>query len=172
MFFERCDFKHNWMEDEALADEDSRYTGNTNKPALKGGKIAITDLCGDCRYFVKYHLIWRPKLKASDIYGPAQSALREILLALCSKYRYEVHSLEVHPTYIHILLSADPSVAPGDVARTLKSLSAVSLFQQFPALRSFYGRQGSLWDRRYLISTGEIMDAIMLSEFLKNDLDY
>ena len=127
----------------------------------------ISDLSGDCRFFVKYHLIWRPKLTAVDIFGPAQSALKEILLALCSKYRYEVYSLEVHPTHIHILLSADPSVAPGDVIRTLKSLSAVSLFQQFPALRSFYGRQGSLWEKRYLISTGDTIDAVLLREFLK-----
>jgi len=124
-----------------------------------------------CRYLVKYHLVWCPKPKAGNFYGTAGDSLKEILLNLCSKYRYGIHSLEVSNAFIHIFLSVDPSVAPADIIRTLKSISAVHLFQQFPEMRTFYGRRGSLWKKGYLVSTGDILDPEMLQQFL-DDLSF
>ena len=118
-----------------------------------------------CRYFVKYHLVWCPKPKTGNFYGAAV-ALKDILFSICSRYRYEVHSLEVSNDFIHIFLSADPSVAPADVIRTLKSVSTVQLFQRFPDMRTFYSRRGSLWKKGYLVSTGDILDPKILKKFL------
>lgn len=119
-----------------------------------------------CRYLVKYHLVWCPKPKAENFYGSAGESLKDILLAICAKYRYEIHSLEVSNKFIHVFLSVDPYVAPADVIRTLKSISAVRLFQQFPEMRAFYGRQGSLWEKGYLVSTGDTLDSKLLKQFL------
>lgn len=118
------------------------------------------------RYFVKYHLVWCPKPKAGDFYGTDGDLLKKILLNICSKYRYEIHSLEVNEDYIHIFLSVDPYVAPADVIRTLKSISAVHLLQQVPEMRLFYSRRGSLWKKGYLVSTGDTLDSEMLKQFL------
>ncbi|WP_407942238.1 transposase [Microaerobacter geothermalis] len=36
------------------------------------------------------------------------------------------------PDHIHIFLSAKPTVAPTDIVRTLKSISVIELFKQYP----------------------------------------
>lgn len=118
------------------------------------------------RYFVKYHLVWCPKRKAGNFHGEEGNLLKNILFDICAKYRYVLHSLEVNKDFIHIALSVDPFVAPADVIRTLKSISAVHLLQHVPEMRTFYGRRGSLWKKGFLISTGDTLDPEMLRQFL------
>jgi putative transposase len=51
------------------------------------------------------------------------------------------------PDHIHIFLSVKPTVAPTDVVRTLKSISAIMIFKKF------YTRCGSLWSKGYFVCT-------------------
>lgn len=118
------------------------------------------------RYLVKYHLVWCPKQKAANFHGKEGDLLKNILFDICAKYRYMLHSLDVNKDFIHIALSVDPFVAPADVIRTLKSISAVYLLQQIPKMRDFYGRRGSLWRKGFLISTSDTLDPEMLGQFL------
>jgi len=55
--------------------------------------------------------------------------------------------------HIHFFVSAKPTVAPTDIVRTLKSITAIQLFKEFPALKKFYSRCGSLWSKGYFVST-------------------
>ena len=57
------------------------------------------------------------------------------------------------PDHIHIFISTKPTVAPSDVVRTLKSISAIELFKQYPELKKFYSRCGSLWSKGYFASS-------------------
>ena len=118
------------------------------------------------RYSIKYHLVWCPKRKAGNFHSEEGNLLKKILVDICARYRYMLHSLEVNKDFIHIALSVDPFVAPADIIRTLKSISAVHLLQQVPQMRTFYGRRGSLWKKGFLISTGETLEPEMLKRFL------
>ena len=52
------------------------------------------------------------------------------------------------------------TVAPCDIVRTLKSISAIEMFKAFPQLKQFYTRCGVLWSRGYFVSTvGHISEA-------------
>ena len=54
------------------------------------------------------------------------------------------------PDHIHIFVDVPQTVAPCDVARTLKSISAIELFKVYPQLKSstqdveLYGQEGIL----------------------------
>jgi len=61
--------------------------------------------------------------------------------------------MEVMPDHIHIFIGTKPTVAPMDVIRTLKSVSAIELFKKYPKLKQFYSRCGSLWSKGYFVST-------------------
>ena len=64
------------------------------------------------------------------------------------------------PDYIRIFIDVPQTVAPCDVVKTLKSISAIELFKVFPQLKQFYARCGVLWSRGYFISTvGHISEA-------------
>ena len=45
----------------------------------------------------------------------------------CDNYKYHVKALEVMPDYIHIFVDVLQTVAPCDIVRTLKSISAIEL---------------------------------------------
>jgi len=106
-----------------------------------------------CKYLVQYHLIWCPKFRYNVLKGNVEEALKRILAEICNKYEYKILELEVMADHIHIFISAKPTVAPTDIVRTLKSITAIQLFKKFPALKKFYSRCGSLWSKGYFVST-------------------
>jgi len=113
-----------------------------------------------CKYLTQYHVIWCPKFRFSALQDDVDIALKNILTDICKKYRYEIKALEVMPDHIHIFVDCPQTVAPCDIARTLKSISAIELFKEYPQLRRFYSRCGVLWSRGYFISSvGHICEA-------------
>jgi len=106
-----------------------------------------------CKYLVQYHLIWCPKFRYNVLKGNVEEALKKILAEICNKYEYKILELEVMSEHIHIFISAKPTIAPTDIVRTLKSITAIQLFKEFPALKKFYSRCGSLWSKGYFVST-------------------
>lgn len=112
---------------------------------------------------IQYHIIWCPKFRFSVLTGNVELRLKEILYQICEKYNYNIKALEVMPDHIHLFIDCPQTVAPSDIARTLKSLSAVALFKEFPQLKRFYARCGVLWSRGYFIATvGTISESTVI----------
>ena len=106
-----------------------------------------------CKYLTQYHIIWCPKFRFSILQSGAYDALKNILADICKHYGYEIKALEVMPDHIHMFVDCPQTVAPGDIARTLKSISAIEMLKAYPELKQFYARCGVLWSRGYFIST-------------------
>ena len=116
-----------------------------------------------CKYLIQYHIIWCPKFRFAVLKGDVESKLKEILQQICEKYHYQIKALEVMPDHIHIFVDCPQTVAPCDIARTLKSISAIQMFRAFPSLKRFYARCGVLWSSRYFISTvGHISESTVI----------
>ena len=89
--------------------------------------------------------------------------LKKILQEICDKYKYHIKALEVMPDHIHIFVDVPQTVAPCDIVRTLKSISAVELLKKYPQLKRFYARCGVLWSMEYFVSTvGHISESTMV----------
>ena len=116
-----------------------------------------------CSYLIQYHIIWCPKFRFSVLKGKVDIALKQILQKICDEYGYLIKALEVMPDHIHIFVDVSQTVAPCDVVRTLKSISAIEMLRAFPQLKQFYARCGVLWSRGYFISTvGHISSATVI----------
>ena len=116
-----------------------------------------------CKYLIQYHIIWCPKFRFPVLKENIEASLKQILHNICEKYKYRIKALEIMPDHIHIFVDVPQTVAPCDVARTLKSLSTIELFRIFPTLKKFYARCGVLWSRGYFISTvGHISEATVI----------
>ena len=107
----------------------------------------------DCKYLLQYHLVWCPNFRYNVLKGNVEDSLERILSEICTKYEYEIIELEVMPDHLHIFISANPTIAPTDIVRTLKNISSIQLFKEFPTLKEFYSRCGSLWSKDYFVST-------------------
>ncbi|MHC2993987.1 MAG: IS200/IS605 family transposase [Candidatus Atribacteria bacterium] len=124
-----------------------------------------------CKYLVQYHLIWCPKFRYNVLKGNIEEALKRILAEICNKYEYEILELEVMVDHIHIFVSAKPTIAPTDIVRTLKSITAIQLFKEFPALKKFYSRCGSLWSKGYFVSTIGKISKDSIQKYIKGAED-
>ena len=113
-----------------------------------------------CVFLTQYHIIFCPKFRFSVLKGDAAEALKEILAEICKEYDYVIKALEVMEDHVHLFVSCPQTAAPSDIARTLKSRSAIMMFRQFPGLKRFYSRCGALWSRGYFIaSVGSVSEA-------------
>jgi putative transposase len=121
-----------------------------------------------CKYLLQYHLVWCPKFRFKVINGNIKKSLKNILVDICNKYQYEILELEVMPYHIHIFLSAKPTVAPTDIVRTLKSISVIELFKEYPKLKKFYARCGSLWSKGYFVSTISNISSHTIKRYIQN----
>ena len=106
-----------------------------------------------CKFLLQYHIIWCPRFRFNVLKNGVDESLKEILLKISQRYEYEIKEMEIMPDHIHIFISTKPTVAPSDVVRTLKSISAIELFKQYPDLKKFYSRCGSLWSKGYFASS-------------------
>ncbi len=113
-----------------------------------------------CVFLTRYHIIFCPKFRFSVLRDAPAEALKEILGEICVEYDYEMKALEVMDDHVHLFVSCPQTAAPSDIARTLKSRSAVMMFRRFPELKRFYSRCGALWSRGYFIaSVGSVSEA-------------
>ena len=125
-----------------------------------------------CKYLIQYHIIWCPKFRFSVLQDNIDVTLKQILQEICDNYKYHIKALEVMPDHIHIFVDVPQTVAPCDIVRTLKSISAIELLKKYPQLKRFYARCGVLWSREYFVSTiDHISEAAVIKyiEEQKND---
>lgn len=116
-----------------------------------------------CKYLIQYHIIWYPEFRFSVLNGCVELTLKQILQKICDDYDYHIKALGVMSDHIRIFVDVPQTVAPCDVVRTLKSISAIELFKAFPQLKQFYARCGVLWSRDYVVSTvGHISEATVI----------
>lgn len=106
-----------------------------------------------CKYLTQYHIIWCPQFRFSILKDGVDETLKRVISDICSRYGYSIKALEVMPDHIHIFVDCPQTVAPCDIARTLKSISAIELFRVHPRLKRIYAKAGSLWSSGYFIST-------------------
>lgn len=108
---------------------------------------------------IGYHLVWCTKFRRQVLVGAIAESLKQTFLEICEEYEWLLISNEVMPEHVHLFIQVSPTDAPVDVVRTLKSITAVKIFTEFPALkkRRFWG--SGLWSRgTYYGSVGHISE--------------
>ena len=124
-----------------------------------------------CKYPTQYHIIRCSKFRFSVLKGNVDNTLKQILQKICNDYKCHIKALEVMPDHIHIFIDVPQTVASCDVARTLKSISAIELFKAYPQLKKFYARCGALWSRGYFVSTVERISEAAVAKYIEEQKD-
>ena len=80
------------------------------------------------QYNIWYHLVWCPKYRKPVLTGVIEVEAKKLIAEICIHEGWEIGAIEVLPDHIHLFVSAPPMVAPTDIVKTIKSITAVSLF--------------------------------------------
>lgn len=95
-------------------------------------------------------------------------------MGICERYEYDFDSLGTDGDHAHLLVGAHPSRSPESLVRTIKSITAQRIFQQFPSVRKLLWKS-QLWATGYYLATVgdgqpmEVMRQYVLNQGFKED---
>ena len=103
-------------------------------------------------YRCEYHIVFAPKYRRKVIYKELRRDIGEILRKLCSQMKVEIIEAEACPDHIHMLVSIPPYMSVAQFVGTLKSKSALMIFDRHANLKYKYGNR-HFWARGYFCDT-------------------
>lgn len=120
-------------------------------------------------YRCEYHVVFAPKYRRKVIYKTIREDVIEIIKKLCREMKVEIIEGEACPDHIHLLVSIPPYMSIAQFVGTLKSKSALMIFDRHANLKYKYGSR-NFWCRGYFVDTvGK--NAKMIEEYIQNQLE-
>src|SRR5579884_1902744 len=75
-------------------------------------------------YKLAYHFVWCPKYRKKILVGKIATFLEQEIRRICTEQGWTIGAVSIQPDHVHLFLSAPPSVAPSEIAHTLKGITA------------------------------------------------
>ena len=119
--------------------------------------------------FTIIHDVFAPKYRRKVIYSQLKKDVGEILRKLCNELKVEIIEAQACPDHIHMLVSIPPYMSISQFVGTLKSKSALMLFDRHANLKYKYGSR-NFWCRGYFVDTVGKNEK-MIAEYIKNQLE-
>ena len=120
-------------------------------------------------YRCEYHIVFAPKYRRKVIYNEIKKDVGEIIRKLCNEMKVEIIEAEACPDHIHLLVSIPPYMSISQFVGTLKSKSALMIFDRHANLKYRYGSR-NFWCRGYYVDTvGK--NAKIIGEYIRNQLE-
>ena len=120
-------------------------------------------------YRCEYHIVFAPKYRRQIIYGKIKADVGKILRELSERKGVEILEAECCPDHIHMLVSIPPYMSIAQFVGTLKSKSALMIFDRHANLKFKYGNR-SFWCRGYYVDTVGKNEK-MIREYIRNQLE-
>lgn len=86
-------------------------------------------------YKLAYHFAWCPKYRKKILVGKIATFLEQEMRRSCAEKTWAIGAVNIQPDHVHRFLCAPPSLAPSQIAHTLKGTPARKVFQQFPEVK-------------------------------------
>ena len=96
--------------------------------------------------------MFAPKYRRKVIYKELRKDVGEIMRKLCNEMKVEIIEAEACPDHIHMLVSIPPYISIAQFVGTLKSKSALMIFDRHTNLKYKYGNR-NFWCRGYYVDT-------------------
>ena len=128
----------------------------------------VVEKASHCAWQIHYHVVFPVKYRR----GLLDDAVVKIIMLTAKeieeRYDIEFEQLGCDKDHVHILCTAHPKIAPGQIVRVFKSITARELFKKKPDLkRDLWG--GEFWTDGYYVATvGERADWGVVERYVKN----
>ena len=103
-------------------------------------------------YRCEYHIVFAPKYRRKVVYKEIRKDIGEIFRKLCNEMKVEIIEAEACADHIHMLVSIPPYMSIAQFVGTLKSKSALMIFDRHANLKYRYGNR-NFWARGYFVDT-------------------
>jgi len=117
-----------------------------------------------------YHFVWVTKYRYFVITGEVALRVRDLVRQTCEAFEIRIISGVVSKDHVHLLLSAQETLAPSEIMRRIKGRTARKLFEEYPGLKKRYWGHNE-WARGYFCATsGQITDE-MIQSYLEHHFE-
>ena len=93
-------------------------------------------------FSLKYHLVWCPKYRRAVLVKPVDRRLKELLQAKAQELGMTIHTLEVMPDHVHLLVAMNTTLSMGQLMQRVKGGSS-RLVSQTLCPGEWFAWQGS-----------------------------
>ena len=103
---------------------------------------------------IQYQFVFVTKYRYQVLKGDVGHRVYDLIRQTCQAFEIEIIQGVVSKDHVHLLLSAPPTLAPGEIMRRIKGRSSNKLFERFPGLKKrYWGRH--FWTRGYFCVTSD-----------------
>jgi putative transposase len=106
----------------------------------------------NARYHLRYQLAWCVSWRRELLQPPIDRSLKTILRRIGRAHGYRILGLQVFADHLYFTIEAPPRLAPAELAKHLKGVSARHLLKAHPELREKLD-DGQLWTSTYFAAT-------------------
>ena len=118
---------------------------------------------------IQNSIAFAPKYRRKVIYKELKQDVGVILRKICNELKVEIIEAEACPDHIHMLVSIPLYMSVSQFVGTLKSKSALMIFDRHANLKYKYGNR-SFWCRGYYADTVGKNEKV-IKEYIKNQLE-
>lgn len=121
-----------------------------------------------CVYDLHYHFVFAVKYRRALLRPEVEAELARISRGVTERYDFEIETLGADLNHVHLLCSAPPELAPGEIVRIYRSITTVQMFRALPELkRELWG--GKLWTAGFYVArVGQRGGYGALSRYIQN----
>jgi putative transposase len=99
-----------------------------------------------------YHVVFPVKYRKMLLDDEVIRIITETAVGIEERYDIEMERIGCDKDHVHLLCSAHPKIAPGQIVRIFKSITAKEIFQKKPTVkRELWG--GEFWTDGYYVGT-------------------
>ena len=119
-------------------------------------------------YDANYHLVWAPKYRKHILQGELRQRVSSIFHEVADSYDITIEDLEVCEDHVHTVCSFPPRYSIAQVVTRFKSLSARTMFREYPQVkRQLWG--GEFWEDGYFARTlGDPVTMDVIRKYLEH----
>ena len=121
-----------------------------------------------CAWQIHYHIVFPVKYRKALLDDEVVRIILETAQGIEERYDIEFETIGCDKDHVHILCSAHPKIAPGQIVRVFKSITAREVFLRKPKVkRELWG--GEFWTDGYYVATvGERGNWRVVENYVKN----
>lgn len=121
-----------------------------------------------CAWQIHYHIVFPVKYRKALRDEAVVKIIGETAPGIQERYDMEFEQLGCDRDHIHILCSAHPKIAPGQIVRVFKSITGREIFRRKPSVKkALWG--GEFWTDGYYVATvGERDGWEVIARYVRN----
>ena len=128
----------------------------------------IVHKASHCAWQIHYHVVFPVKYRRALLDEAVVKIIVETAVEISERYDIEFEQIGCDRDHVHLLCSAHPKVAPGQIVRVFKSITAREIFRRKPSVkRALWG--GEFWTDGYYVATvGEGGSWEVIERYVRN----